>query len=255
MFTSIFERLRLREPVSRKRRSSSLQGSLPTLLSTTTCIDFKPLLPLTITDPINVPLRYHDYGITYGSSLDSLSTSKTSSLSSSSSSSLLSFSTDDGLPPTFTDPPFMVQSCGDDHNDDEDRYPHSLSAIKSISAAIEIEPIKSPLVETLRHSLAFIIASTPPTVDHSTTDTPLNEDHDTVTPPKHHYHHDRHYHHYQHYYTRSVRENPDHLRMIVAEVNMMRVNKLISPLRPRAILLERPDPFIPCTPSPLKHSI
>ncbi|SAM08022.1 hypothetical protein [Absidia glauca] len=268
MLYSFFERFCFRKdlPQPRKRRSSSL----PSILFTTTCIDLKPLLPLTITDPINVPLTYHDHGIIYGSSpassssslsssLDSLSTSKNSS----SSSSLLSLSTDDGFPPTFADPatsssPILsttTQSCGA-QNEDVDSYPRSLSA--SAVQPIEIEPIISTLLETFRLSLPASILPpktptaapdnpavipTAPALDQIASSTDTLDDHTTnsIHPHPH--------------YTRSLRENPDHLRMIVAEVNMMRVNKLISPLRPRAILLERLDPFIPCTPSPLKHSI
>lgn len=273
MLYSFFERFCFRKdlPQPRKRRSSSL----PSILFATTCIDLKPLLPLTITDPINVPLTYHDHSIIYGSSpspsssslsssLDSLSTSKTSS----SSSSLLSFLADDGHPPTFADPATsssptlhtLVQSCGDE-NEDVDTYHHSLSA--SAVQPIEIEPIISTLLETFRLSLPASIlppptptpspgggdpAVMPAALDHiaSSTDILLQKPTNDHTPYSIHPHS---------HYTRSLRENPDHLRMIVAEVNMMRVNKLISPLRPRAILLERLDPFIPCTPSPLKHSI
>ncbi|KAI8059602.1 hypothetical protein BC940DRAFT_371748 [Gongronella butleri] len=42
-------------------------------------------------------------------------------------------------------------------------------------------------------------------------------------------------------YTRDTRANPDHLRMIAAELNMMRHRKLISPLRPRGFLPRRKD--------------
>ncbi|KAI9283266.1 hypothetical protein BY458DRAFT_422909, partial [Sporodiniella umbellata] len=37
-------------------------------------------------------------------------------------------------------------------------------------------------------------------------------------------------------YTRDTRSNPDHLRMISAELNMMRARKLSSPLKPRGFL-------------------
>ncbi|OBZ91679.1 hypothetical protein A0J61_00245 [Choanephora cucurbitarum] len=45
-------------------------------------------------------------------------------------------------------------------------------------------------------------------------------------------------------YTRDTRSNPDHLRMISAELNMMRGRKLLSPLKPRGFLPRRKDPFI-----------
>lgn len=42
-------------------------------------------------------------------------------------------------------------------------------------------------------------------------------------------------------YTRDTRYNPDHLRMIAAELNMMRARKLLSPLKPRGFLPRRKD--------------
>lgn len=45
-------------------------------------------------------------------------------------------------------------------------------------------------------------------------------------------------------YTRDTRSNPDHLRMISAELNMMRHKKLSSPLKPRGFLPRRQDVFI-----------
>ncbi|KAG0174619.1 hypothetical protein DFQ28_007643 [Apophysomyces sp. BC1034] len=50
---------------------------------------------------------------------------------------------------------------------------------------------------------------------------------------------------------RGVRCNPAHLRMIVAEVNMIRANKIVCPLRPRAFLPQRSDQFCH-RPSPLR---
>lgn len=44
-------------------------------------------------------------------------------------------------------------------------------------------------------------------------------------------------------YTRDIRANPDHLRMIVAEMNMMRSRKIVCPLRPRTYLHKRADHF------------
>ncbi|KAI8075121.1 hypothetical protein BC940DRAFT_324280 [Gongronella butleri] len=45
-------------------------------------------------------------------------------------------------------------------------------------------------------------------------------------------------------YTRDTRANSDHLRMIAAELNMMRARKLFSPLKPRGFLPRRKDPFV-----------
>ena len=45
-------------------------------------------------------------------------------------------------------------------------------------------------------------------------------------------------------YTRDTRSNPDHLRMISAELNMMRSRKLSSPLKPRGFLPRRTDAFV-----------
>ncbi|KAI8365332.1 uncharacterized protein BYT42DRAFT_589567 [Radiomyces spectabilis] len=45
-------------------------------------------------------------------------------------------------------------------------------------------------------------------------------------------------------YTRDTRSNPDHLRMISAELNMMRAHKLFSPLKPRGFLPRRKDAFV-----------
>lgn len=45
-------------------------------------------------------------------------------------------------------------------------------------------------------------------------------------------------------YTRDTRSNPDHLRMISAELNMMRAKKLLSPLKPRGFLPRRKDAFV-----------
>ncbi|KAI8575723.1 hypothetical protein K450DRAFT_260508 [Umbelopsis ramanniana AG] len=44
-------------------------------------------------------------------------------------------------------------------------------------------------------------------------------------------------------YNRDIRANPDHLRMIVAEMNMMRSRKIVCPLRPRTYLHKRVDHF------------
>ncbi|KAF7728232.1 hypothetical protein EC973_006513 [Apophysomyces ossiformis] len=51
---------------------------------------------------------------------------------------------------------------------------------------------------------------------------------------------------------RAIRCNSAHLRMIVAEVNMIRANKIVCPLRPRAILPQRSDQF-GRRPSPLRQ--
>jgi hypothetical protein len=51
-------------------------------------------------------------------------------------------------------------------------------------------------------------------------------------------------------YSRDIRANGAYLRMIVAEVNMMRSQKIVGPLRPRRVLPKRLDKFMHC-PSPL----
>jgi hypothetical protein len=43
---------------------------------------------------------------------------------------------------------------------------------------------------------------------------------------------------------RDIRANPDHLRMIVAELNMMRARKVMCPLKPRGFLPRRKDVFV-----------
>ncbi|KAG2178279.1 hypothetical protein INT44_001429 [Umbelopsis vinacea] len=45
-------------------------------------------------------------------------------------------------------------------------------------------------------------------------------------------------------YMRDTRSNSDHLRMITAELNMMRARKLLSPLKPRGFLPRRRDAFV-----------
>ncbi|RUS12978.1 hypothetical protein BC938DRAFT_478232, partial [Jimgerdemannia flammicorona] len=45
-------------------------------------------------------------------------------------------------------------------------------------------------------------------------------------------------------YVRDVRGNPAHLRMITAEMNMMRSRKIVSPLKPRGWLPRRGDHFV-----------
>lgn len=54
----------------------------------------------------------------------------------------------------------------------------------------------------------------------------------------------------QHHHIRDTRANAAYLRMIVAEVNMMRSQKIVGPLRPRRVLPKRSDPFL-YRPSPL----
>lgn len=54
--------------------------------------------------------------------------------------------------------------------------------------------------------------------------------------------------------SRGVRANSAHLRMIVAEVNMMRVNKIVCPLRTRGSLPARKDTFEFGTSSPLSQN-
>ncbi|KAI7868612.1 hypothetical protein BDF14DRAFT_1792123 [Spinellus fusiger] len=57
-----------------------------------------------------------------------------------------------------------------------------------------------------------------------------------------------------HHHTRSLRANASHLRMIVAEVNMMRANKIVCPLKPRAFLAKRSDIFL-IQPTPLRYQL
>lgn len=54
---------------------------------------------------------------------------------------------------------------------------------------------------------------------------------------------------------RSIRANPAHLRMIVLEVNMMRCDKIVGPLKSRGFLPARTDTFISNQSSPLKLPI
>ena len=53
------------------------------------------------------------------------------------------------------------------------------------------------------------------------------------------------------YHDRDIRSNTAYLRMIVAEVNMMRSQKIVGPLRPRRVLPKRTDRFMH-RPSPLQ---
>lgn len=55
----------------------------------------------------------------------------------------------------------------------------------------------------------------------------------------------------QQHHTRDIRANAAYLRMIVAEVNMMRSQKIVGPLRPRRVLPKRLDNFMH-RPSPLQ---
>ncbi|KAI9244652.1 hypothetical protein BY458DRAFT_529400 [Sporodiniella umbellata] len=55
--------------------------------------------------------------------------------------------------------------------------------------------------------------------------------------------------------TRAIRTNSDYFRIIVAEVNMMRAQKIVGPLRQRRLMDKRPDPFLPSTPSPLSKPL
>ncbi|GAB5589032.1 hypothetical protein Unana1_03932 [Umbelopsis nana] len=56
-------------------------------------------------------------------------------------------------------------------------------------------------------------------------------------------------------YSRDIRANPDHLRMIVAEMNMMRSRKIVCPLRPRTYLQKRADHFQLDQSSPLRFEL
>ncbi|GAA5816893.1 hypothetical protein MFLAVUS_010428 [Mucor flavus] len=53
------------------------------------------------------------------------------------------------------------------------------------------------------------------------------------------------------FHARDTRANAAYLRMIVAEVNMMRSQKIVGPLRPRRVLAKRLDKFMH-RPSPLQ---
>lgn len=55
-------------------------------------------------------------------------------------------------------------------------------------------------------------------------------------------------------HTRDIRTNTDYFRMIVAEVNMMRAQKIVCPLRQRRVLPKRNDPF-KIRSSPLQNCI
>ncbi|CEP09263.1 hypothetical protein [Parasitella parasitica] len=55
----------------------------------------------------------------------------------------------------------------------------------------------------------------------------------------------------RYYHDRDTRTNAAYLRMIVAEVNMMRAQKIVGPLRPRRVLPKRSDRFMH-RPSPLQ---
>ncbi|KAI9317685.1 hypothetical protein BX666DRAFT_1939829 [Dichotomocladium elegans] len=55
------------------------------------------------------------------------------------------------------------------------------------------------------------------------------------------------------YRARDLRVNGAHLRMIVAEANMMRADKIVGPLRPRGSLPKRSDEFLPSRRSPLRY--
>ncbi|CAO3651128.1 unnamed protein product [Cunninghamella blakesleeana] len=56
------------------------------------------------------------------------------------------------------------------------------------------------------------------------------------------------------YTTRELRTNPDYLRMLVAEINMVRANKIVGSLRPRHYLPKRQDP-IHYSPSLLRQEL
>lgn len=55
--------------------------------------------------------------------------------------------------------------------------------------------------------------------------------------------------------SRGIRANPAHLRMIVLEVNMMRLNKIVGPLKSRGFLPVRSDTYVSNQSSPLKLPI
>ncbi|CAO3644339.1 unnamed protein product [Cunninghamella echinulata] len=264
MLTSILDIFKLQQKNNHQpqRRKSSIQGSLP--VSITTSSDVEPLTPLIITSPISVPpSRYDSSKNTYtsSSSMDSLShtffecaspLSTSSSLSLSSSTSSTSSSSSSSS--YFSD---ILSPISPTDTIINDELIESLSSKLELATSIEEELIqeennnnkKNSLLETFRQFQSFLVDTstnsltwmTPPEVDDTIT-LPTTNTNDIYFPPPP-------------YHVRSLRANPDHLRMIVAEVNMMRANKIVSPLRPRAVLLERNDPFLPCQPSPLKYCI
>ncbi|KAI8096229.1 uncharacterized protein BX664DRAFT_323424 [Halteromyces radiatus] len=229
----------------RKKRQPSLPNSF-----FPTNNDIQPLSPLTITDPISVPLSYQNsQDSANGSSLDSTDSS-------------LGPPTPPSQHPHVSSSLWSILSEG---NEDEFIMPcekrrtnhHHALVIKKAAPIISATPVEA-IITTSKNSSSRVEDPT----EFSETKQPEKEEasfipHDDVlcmdkndfgsTTSLFQYHQGRRY-----YAIRSLRENPDHLRMVVAEINMMRVNKLVSPLRPRAILLERSDPFIPCQPSPLK---
>lgn len=276
MLTSIFDIFKS-QPKNQhhpQRRKSSLQGSLP--VSIITSSDVEPLTPLTITLPISVPPSRYDPSTNSYYTLSSLDNSHFESTSPLSSTSSLSSSTSTSssclsdllLSPSSSSSSLSPLSLPDTN----DELIESLSSKLELSLIMnnnnnnnneDLEEInnnnntvddldnnnKNSLLETFRQFQSFLVDTstnsltwmTPPEVDDAIT-LPTTNTNDIYFPPPP-------------YHVRSLRSNPDHLRMIVAEVNMMRANKIVSPLRPRAVLLERTDPFIPCQPSPLKYSI
>lgn len=56
------------------------------------------------------------------------------------------------------------------------------------------------------------------------------------------------------YTSRELRVNPDYLRMLVAEANMVRANKITGSLRPRHYLPKRQD-LICFSPTPLRQEL
>ncbi|KAG1054686.1 hypothetical protein G6F46_006686 [Rhizopus delemar] len=57
-----------------------------------------------------------------------------------------------------------------------------------------------------------------------------------------------------HHHVRDIRTNSDYFRIIVAEVNMMRAQKIVGPLRQRRLLPKRSDSF-EYRSSPLRHQV
>ncbi|KAI8067865.1 hypothetical protein BC940DRAFT_333430 [Gongronella butleri] len=182
------------------------------------------LAPVTTIDPINIAMTLspEDEALTFSSSLESLSSTLSETLS-----SMLSTSS--------------TSSSFSDEDDDEDDADESTFLIDTMPP-LDLPPLEPEILESTpffpvlhnddAHREATLALDTPTALMQE-------KNHDSMIPQPR---------------TRQLRDNSDHLRMLVAEVNMMRSNKLICPLRQRAVLPERLDAFSHCK-SPLRHSI
>lgn len=128
----------------------------------------------------------------------------------------------------------------DDEEDDEDD--NQLSSIPSTqslpSSSCTIDGDMNDTVRSNNDDTATIKPNTKSSPCSSSGKKKLNK---RQNPLKHHHH------------ARDIRVNSDHLRMIVAEANMMRAQKIVGPLRPRSYLPKRRDPFTSCRPSGLRY--